>query len=67
MQIYKSPKVCIIQYTTQIWERIAFKKPIKDFILNGLLLPAWIAFGGEEGAVVRANVKTILEGVLIGF
>lgn len=49
----------------------SIQKPIKDFILDGLLLPAWIALGGglgmRRGAVVRANIKTILEGVSIGF
>lgn len=57
-----SPKsVYHIQYTTQIWERIAFKIPSTGFIIKDwLLLPAWIAVwvkGWGEGAVVLANIN----------
>lgn len=44
-----------IQYTTQIWERIAFKIPSKTdcFCLPGLPF----GFRAEEGAIVLANIN----------
>lgn len=64
-----SPKVCIIyniQYTTQIWERIAFKIPSKTSLPTDCFCLPVLPFGlkDDEGAVVLAKIKSIpLEGV----
>lgn len=46
-----------IQYTTQIWEQIAFKIPSKTFVIASACLDCLLGFRMNGGAIVLANIN----------